>query len=338
MESQSAVTIRDILSYSFLSQPRFAPAGGGDDRLVAFRVHGAVYDDNRYATDLWLVRLSGDANGAAATHPVPTRLTACGRVGVYAWEDQHTVLFSSDRAGEDRRKREEGEQFTQFYRIQVTGGEAAPAFRTDFAVKDMRVLDDGRIILLGTYDHISVEDRKERKDAAVTVITEIPWWSNGAGFTTDTRQALWLRDADGAMTRLTGDDMAVDSFDVSERENAVLYAGLPYNDKRETRNELHLLDLATLKSVRLDDATLESASAEGGEAGVDDGRARPREYDRPTFTEPGRAVVLVNRMNRFGLNENPDFAEVDLKAGELRLLTDNLDRAVANTVGSDCRF
>ncbi len=352
MESQSAVAIRDILSYSFVSQPRFAPAppAGADRpgeaaRPLAFRVHSALYEDNRYATDLWLVwpgeSASGESGASGAAHPGPTRLTSCGRVGVYVWEDDHTLLFSSDRAADDQKKREEGEPFTQFYRIDVTGGEATSAFRTDFPVKDLRVLRDGRILLLGTYDHVSPDDRKDRKDAAVTILNEIPWWSNGGGFTSDTRSALWLRDAEGVTTRLTPEDMAVDAFEASAGENSILYAGLAYRGKREVRNDLYLLDLHTLKSSRMDDSALDGAgSGEAAGAAGETGTvgAPPREYERPVFAGPGRAVVLVNRMARYGLNENPEFAEIDLKAGTVRLLTRELDRPIANTVGTDCRY
>lgn len=307
--SQNSIVARDILSYTFLSRPRFAP-GDGSDR-VAFRAHAALYDDNRYRSDLWLL-YPGDS-------PELLQLTAGGRVGAYVWEDDEQLLFASDRNAEDQKKREEGEEFTQFYRISVSGGEAVPAFRTEFSVSELQVLPGGRMLLKGTLRHVSEEERKARKDASVTIINEIPMWSNGGGFVSDTRAALFLRDADGGITRVTPEGLAVDDFVVSPDGETLLFTGYAFTGKRPARNDLFRYRLSEGKSLRLSDDT-------------------PKSYDRPVFTGPTSAVIAVNAMGRYGLNENPDFLGIDLEQDRLTPITDGLDRSIGSSVGSDCRF
>ncbi len=320
-QTENAVQPRDILSYRFLSEPQFGPAGGrggaraagrgdGGARPLVVRCRTADYDDNRYLSDLWLME--------AGVAPAPVQLTSCGRVAAFAWEDAGHLLFISDRDPDDQKKREDGEEFAQFYRIGIHGGEATPAFRVEYAVGEFRVLGDGRVVFAATAHDASKEEREERKEASLTLINEVPIWSNGAGFVSDSRPALFLTDSEGEATRLTPDDLAVDAFEISEDDDTVLLAGYAYRGMRPARNDLYRLSLSSRDIERLSDDS-------------------PKEFGRPVFTGARTAVVPVNSMERYGLNENPDFAEIDIEAGTTRRLTERLDRSIGNSVGSDCR-
>ncbi len=313
MEPQTRISVRDMLSYNFLSQPHYSP----DGKRLAVRLHVPQFDDNRYATDLWIS--AKEADGLR-------RLTSCGRVGVWSWEDDRHILFSSDRDPADQKKREDGEQFTQFYRIDLAGGEAWPAFRVDLAVQDLRVLPDERILLRGTATPVTEEERKARKDAAVTIINEAPMWSNGGGFTSDTRSALFLRDEEGQVRRVSPENRSVDVFELSEADDTVLYAGVTYYGKRPVWNELYAYSVSRGETAAV------------RETDSDSEQLRALQFDNIGFAGPGRAVVTINRMAEYGLNENPDFAVVDLESRSFRFITHGLDRSVGNSVGSDCRF
>ena len=319
--SPSAISLNDILTYRFLSEPVFAPRSEpGSLPPLAFRVRIADYEKNRYASDLWIAVCASTherADNAAAQWKV-FRLTSCGTVGAFTWEDGEHLLFSSDRDPDDAKKREEGEQFNRFYRINIHGGEADPLFRSEMAVSDLSVLSEGRILLKGVYQRTDEEERKARKDAGVTIASEIPVWSNGSGFTGDSRPALFHSDMEGNSERITGDSLAVDSFKVSDDDDTVLFTGRDYEGKRPVANALYAYARSTGSVTRLSDDV-------------------SRVYGPPVFCKAGEAVVPVNSMAEYGLNENPDFYRVDVQAGTLTPITSGLDRSLGSSVGSDCR-
>ena len=62
------------------------------------------------------------------------QLTALGKEGQFVWEDETHILFPAVRSAAEQKRQKAGEQFTSFYRLDVTGGEALPAFTLPFAV------------------------------------------------------------------------------------------------------------------------------------------------------------------------------------------------------------
>lgn len=58
----------------------------------------------------------------------PWRLTGDGKTGAFLWDSADTLLFTSSRSEEGKKKREAGEERTDFYRISLHGGEAEEAF------------------------------------------------------------------------------------------------------------------------------------------------------------------------------------------------------------------
>jgi dipeptidyl aminopeptidase/acylaminoacyl peptidase len=154
-------------------------------------------------------------------------------------------------------------------------------------------------------------------------------WSNGGGFTSDTRGALFLRSSDGSITRLTPDYCGVEDFAVAADASVILFTGLEYRGKREARNDLYRVDLTGFDPTS-------TAPGQAPRTKLSDDL--PRQYGRPVFMDGNRALLSVNRMERYGLNENPDLALLDLSAGTLRFVTEGMDRSLGNSVNSDCRF
>ena len=83
-------TIRSLLDFQFVSNPRFSP----DGRLAAFAVQKASEAENGYQTDLYLLDIE--------TKKI-RRLTAGGDAGDYLWTGQGAILFSAMREEADRR-------------------------------------------------------------------------------------------------------------------------------------------------------------------------------------------------------------------------------------------
>lgn len=103
---------------------------------------------------------------------------------------------SASRDSQDKKKAEAGEPYTAYYRISLTGGEAVKAFTVPLKAIGIWKLDVDLYLIkartdagIGDFAAMSEEQReqvlKAKKDNVdYEVFDEIPFWSNGGGFTT----------------------------------------------------------------------------------------------------------------------------------------------------------
>lgn len=103
--------LTDFLNYRFLSAVRYAPDGS----RAAFVVSNCNEEENCYESRLWMY------DGTLR------QLTGIGKEGQFVWEDDTHILFPAVRSAEEQKRQKAGEQFTSFYRLDVTGGEAVQA-------------------------------------------------------------------------------------------------------------------------------------------------------------------------------------------------------------------
>lgn len=103
-----------------------------------FCVKRAVLDENRYASDLWVLR-----DGKAK------RLTSAGDVSGF-WLTDEGVVFSALREKRDKERAEAGEPLTVLYVLPYDGGEARELCRLDCSVGEVRFLGNGRFLFTAT--------------------------------------------------------------------------------------------------------------------------------------------------------------------------------------------
>ena len=103
-----------------------------------FCVKRAVLDENRYASDLWVLR-----DGKAR------RLTTAGDVSGF-WLTDEGVVFSALREKKDKERAEAGEPLTVLYVLPYDGGEAREFCRLDCSVGEVRFLGNGRFLFTAT--------------------------------------------------------------------------------------------------------------------------------------------------------------------------------------------
>ncbi len=307
-----SVEIRDFLNYKYLSNVKYAPGG----KRAAFVVSNCNEEENRYDSRLWLY------DGAIR------QLTDLGKEARYFWEDAETILFPAVRTDAEKKRAEKKEQFTSFYRLNLSGGEALHAFTLPFAASQIKKLPNGAYAVLGSIDanrpdyySMCKEDRekveKEYADNAdYEVFDELPYWMNGEGIVNKTRTALFLVSADAKeIRRVTEPFFSVDSIETIG--NLVYFLGDSYAARRDlTHPKLYVMDGNT-GGVRLLKAY----------AGLDTERIK----------EVGETLILTATEGRdIGLNENVDFYRVDRETGELTMLYENTE-SLWNSVGSDVR-
>ncbi len=313
MNEMKKLEQNDFMRYAFLSSPRFAPGG----KRAAFAVSRANEKENGYDSFLYL--LEGDA---------VRQLTSIGRERAFYWEDEDTILFPAVRTKAEQDRAQSGEPFTSFYRLSLNGGEALPAFTVDFAVSSLKVMGGGRYLLTGSIrkdrpdlyqadvetKKKALEEDKQNKD--YEVLTETPFWFNGAGYIDGNRTALFLYDAnDGKCVRITE---PLFSTDQAEYEDGIVYyTGVVHEGPTKLYNQFFSYDPATGVTETL----------YGGE-----------DFSIERFVKLGKKFFLfATKGERYGLNENPMGYLFDPSERDLELVWENED-SIGNSTGSDCRL
>lgn len=216
--------LKDFLQYRFLSNVKYAPNG----KRAAFVVSNCREDAEGYESRLWL--WDGQLR----------QLTDLGAERSFLWEDDTHILFPAVRSESEKKRRESGEQFTSYYRLDLTGGEAIHAFTLPFACSRLEQVDGGWAAL-GTID-VNEPDYYEmndvdRADAAKTrkeeedyeVLDEIPFWGNGQGMTNKQRTALFFVDPEFHVRRITAPTEHVEGLTC--RGDQVFFAVQSYKTK-----------------------------------------------------------------------------------------------------------
>ena len=194
-------------------------------------------------------------------------------------------------------------------------------------VTAIKMIDKDNFVLTAQYDNYGInlneltgEERskavaklKEEKD--YEVLDEIPFWSNGGGFTNQKRNRLYLYNRiSNEVTPLSCEHTVVTYF--SYKDGKVLYVGNLFEGKLEQREGIFCYDIAskTTETLLPIDANF-----------------------RVTFAEflEDTVICALNDCKEYGMNQNPSFYII--KNGKVELLKKH-DTWMANTVGSDCRY
>ena len=308
-----ALKLKDFLNYRFLSGVQYAPDGG----KAAFVVSNANEEENSYERRLWL--WDGQLR----------QLTDLGKEGTFCWEDADHILFPADRSAKERKRREAREEFTAYYRLSMSGGEALPAFTLPFAATGLRPLGEGVYLALGSID-ARRPDYFEMTDAAraevareyaaekdYEVFDEIPFWGNGEGVINKRRQALFRISLDPWEIRRVTEDpfFHVDSVEVLG--DYAWFTGRRYESR---------MPLAADCLCRLNWRSGELAR-----------------FPLPEKCELGLQAVgeelwaFATIDPAHGGNQNSDVYRVDRETGELTLLRRE-ECSMYSSVGSDCRL
>lgn len=308
-----ALKLKDFLNYRFLSGVQYAPDGG----KAAFVVSNANEEENSYERRLWL--WDGQLR----------QLTDLGKEGAFCWEDADHILFPADRSAKERKRREAREEFTAYYRLSMSGGEALPAFTLPFAATGLRPLGEGVYLALGSID-ARRPDYFEMTDAAraevakeyaaekdYVVFDEIPFWGNGEGVINKRRQALFRISLDPWEIRRVTEDAFFNVDSVEVLGDDAWFTGRRYESRMPLAADcLCRLNWRSGELVRF-------PLPEKCELGLQ------------AVGEELWAFATIDPAH--GGNQNSDVYRVDRETGELTLLRRE-ECSMYSSVGSDCRL
>lgn len=292
------IETRDLLDFHFLSNVAYSP----DGRNAAFLEHCPVEEKNRYASRLWLYTAD-----SGETRP----LTAGDDASNFIWLDNDSLLFAS--------KREKPKpDATQFFRLDLRGGEAMPYFTVPNRVTFIRRIDQNRYVLLCTVDVETEEKRENRAEYGKDfhVFSEIPFWSDGRGITNKKRSTLMLFDATtGTCTRVSPELTDVTTVRLSQNGERVLYAGKHYADVRPRVAGLYEYDISKGETRTI---------------------VEPGEFEIDTLAITSRHFFFSGNDCAFP-GKNPRLFLVDQQTGERTMLPD-YDFEPGGGVGTDSSY
>ena len=305
--------LKDFLDYNYLSGMEISP----DEKNIGFIVHKADYDENKYNSNIWIMNKESKKY---------FRLTGMDEEKSFIWLNNSNILFSGMRDKKLKAKIDEGEKWSCFYSIDINGGEAQEYMRIPLKVTSIKSIDEENFILTAQYDNYGInlneltgEERAEalqkiKEDRDYEIIDEIPFWSNGGGFTNKKRNRLYLYNKTSKKLQAISDEISNITYS-SYKDGKILYVVNRFLNKQEQREAIYLYDISKETTELL----------------------LPSDEYRVTFAEFfGDAILCaLNDTKKYGLNQNPDF--YILKDGDLKLFKEN-DTWLVNTVGSDCRY
>ena len=307
----------DFTKYKFLSGIQFSPNG----KKCGFVLHHMDLEDNKYLSNIYIL----DENGKYF------KLTSMDKEKSFIWKDDSTIIFPSNRNKKDETREEKGEPFTNFYEINLNGGEANLLMEIPLNVTGIEILDDNTYLLTAVYDpklsdfdnlsdagkEKKLEEIKESKD--YEILDEIPFWSNGVGFTNKKRNKLFIyRVKEKTILPITDDFTDVEFISLNSDKSLALIITNSFIDKQSTKNELNIYKIKENVFEKIspyDDFSYSSAHYVG---------------DKILFTG-------TNNKN-FGLNENSKFYVMDLKTEKSYMIANDFDYSLGDSVGSDCKY
>lgn len=310
------LSIDDFKNYKFLSSLNHSPNG----KHAGFAVHAVDLEDNKYLSNLYLLNLE--------TEEV-RKLTSFNKESSFRWLDDENILFSTIREDKDKEDLESFKEFTQIYKINIHGGEADKFIRFNKKVGTYEFLADGNILASAYFDNnakdqttldeenLSKELKRLKEEKDYEVLEEIPYWSNGGGFTSRKRDRLSLFDKDGKFVKyLTSEFTSVGSIKLNQSKDQAIIISSTFKDKEGLFYELSLYNGKEL--IRLDTPGLL--------------------LDYADFLTDDLIIITATDMKLIGLNQNTKFYIYDLKENHLKCITGDLDASLYSSVGSDARY
>ena len=278
------ISCETFLELSCLSDIALSP----DGRYAAYTARTPELSGNGYTAELRLICLEDGSD---------RRLAGPGPARAYSWLDGRTLIYPAA-----------GAEGTDYMALPIDGGEASVLFHVPFKAGKALPLGGGRFAFTAPFA------MRGEPDAGFDVLEDIPFWSNGAGFTAGKRNQLYVYGPEAGVTRLTEPPFTVAGFTVSD--GRILYTGSRFTDVQALRHGVYVWDGAESRCL------------------LEQDRYIVKLFD---IWRDSALLCLTDGLS-YGNGENGDFFTIPLAGGEPELLLRHSDRCVGSTVGTDCRL
>ncbi len=303
------IKLDDFKNYEFLSNLKFSE----DGRYAAYICAHADLPENDYNKALFLLDMETKK----------TKQLTGEDVNSFYGFDGDRLLFSARRTKKEKEEKEK----TFVYAIPVSGGEALLAYTFPHPVLKMEFADKKTAVVLHSwkddpFKKLPKEKAEEAKkdEADYETFEEIPFWSNGGGFTSRKRNRLFVYNLSNMKgTALTDEFTQVDGFDFDKKTQEILFTKSTYTDKMPIYNELMLMPLKTKKAKLLN----------GGQDFM---------YADAKFFKD-KILYTGADGKKYGVNQDADIYLIPKTGTGAKMISPkDYDKSLWNSVGSDSRY
>lgn len=212
------IQIKDFLNYKYISGLEFS----GDKKNLGFMVHQANLEENRYISHIWVYNQKSKAY---------KQLTNGGKETIFKWFDNQTIIYPAQNSNSHE---------TSLYKLNIDNQTAVEYCSIPLRFNNFEPVSDNRIVMTAEY---AVDD-SSMNQSEFQVIDEIPFWSDGKGYTNKKRNRLYVYDkSTNQLTAITEELTNVNFFSV--RDDVVTYVGKTYSDRNNLVPGIYQFDLST---------------------------------------------------------------------------------------------
>lgn len=205
------IKITDWQQYKMIGKMISNPSSSA----LAYVLSDTNYDKDKYNHNIWVYQDHRHF-----------QLTAFDEESNYVWIDDETILFTSSRK-KDKDKKHESDCYT----ISILGGEAKKVFSIPLQLSSIKVINPNELLIVATDDarypdayKATEADRKKmveelKAEEYVTILEQIPFYSNGGTFTSFKRSRLYHYDVEkDELTPLTKIDYEVSQVELNQEK------------------------------------------------------------------------------------------------------------------------
>ncbi len=308
--------LKDFTDFKFISSINISP----NAKYCGFVVSSMDLEENKYLSNIYI----SDDNDKIR------KLTSFNEERSFFWKDEKNIVFTAIRDKKDKEKVDNGYPLTVFYEINIDGGEANRSFSVPLNVFSTDMIDENHYLFTAMYDQslgetISLNDEeldkkiKEKKEISdYEILDEIPFWSNGEGFTNKKRVRLYYYIKDeNKLIPITDEFTNVHQVYLSESKDKALLITSSFTDKMHLFSDIYILNLDSLEIEKISPF-------------------RDFNYGCAFFVGD-KIVFFGSDMKKYGINQNLDIYLMDSDGSNCKMLL-NLDEGIGDSVGSDCRY
>lgn len=244
----------------------------------------------------------------------------------FIFEDDDTLLFQFKKNKSDEKKVKD--KYTIYYRYDLNEKKVKKGFELSIPATVIHALGHQKFVvsaqLSSAEHHLYLDPKEQRKSLLKKIkeqglyedITEIPFYSNGKGFTANQRQQLFIyNEKTNYLDLIVDPDFNVDKIVVSKDLNDIYYTGKQAKSVKSLTTHIYVYHVQTKVTEILyheDDYAISQL-----------------------FLLEDKVIVEATDMKRFGVNQNSDFYELKNKKLEMFL---PYGLSTSGSVGSDVRL
>lgn len=266
-----------------------------DGTRAAFMIHQCSRTWDGYDSNLWIYDLS---------HSRAVQVTSGNKKQVFCWALDGSLLYATP------------DTETHFTKMNSDSC-LSPAFNIPIRCKAIQPITDVLWLVEAT-SFVKEEAKDLQTEKICVVLDELPAHINGVGYTSGSRNSLYLFDQiTNSLRQITPPNFETMGYSLCMKEQKIVCHGHEYTDVREIRGSIYLYDIPT----------------ETGRIVVESNI-----YRIYYASMIGKNLLFSGTKGNHDSNENPTFYTLNLSSGEVSELC-YPDHCVGGLgIGSDCRY